>query len=73
MEAVLETIHSGETDILIGTQMLAKGHHFPEVTLVGIIDADGGLFSTDFRAAERLAQLVVQVAGRAGRGARAWP
>ena len=68
MEAVLDTVHRRETDILIGTQMLAKGHHFPNVTLVGIIDADGGLFSTDFRAAERLAQLIVQVAGRAGRG-----
>lgn len=68
MEAVLTDVRAGEIDILIGTQMLAKGHHFPNVTLVGIVDADGGLFSTDFRAAERLAQLVIQVAGRAGRG-----
>ena len=49
------------------TQMLAKGHHFPRVTLVAILDADGGLFSADFRASERMAQLIVQVAGRAGR------
>lgn len=68
MESVLERIHAGAIDILIGTQMLAKGHHFPNVTLAGIVDADGGLFSADFRAPERLAQLIVQVAGRAGRG-----
>ncbi len=70
MEGALEQIHAGEVDILVGTQMLAKGHHFPKVTLVGILDADGGLFGTDFRASERLAQLIVQVAGRAGRGER---
>ncbi len=57
----------GEADILIGTQMLAKGHHFPNVTLVGLLDIDQGLFSADYRAAERMAQLVMQVAGRAGR------
>ncbi len=68
MEKALEQIHAGEVDILVGTQMLAKGHHFPKVTLVGILDADGGLFSTDFRASERLAQLIIQVSGRAGRG-----
>ena len=59
--------HSGEADILIGTQMLAKGHHFPKVTLVGMIDIDQGLFSCDYRATERMAQLLLQVAGRAGR------
>ncbi|MEE6068217.1 primosomal protein N', partial [Avibacterium paragallinarum] len=52
---------------LIGTQMLAKGHHFPNVTLVGLLNVDNALFSLDFRAEERLAQLYVQVAGRAGR------
>jgi primosomal protein N' (replication factor Y) len=56
--------------ILVGTQMLAKGHDLPNLTLAAIVDADGGLFSADFRGAERLAQLVIQVAGRAGRGAR---
>jgi primosomal protein N' (replication factor Y) len=60
----------GEARILLGTQMLAKGHHLPAVTLVGILDADQGLFGADFRAPERLAQLVVQVAGRAGRADR---
>lgn len=64
----LAQIHLGEAGILIGTQMLAKGHHFPRVTLVGLVDLDQGLFSVDFRAAERMAQLIVQVAGRAGRG-----
>jgi primosomal protein N' (replication factor Y) len=67
MDKLLEKIHSESGQILIGTQMLAKGHHFPNVTLVGILDADQGLFSVDFRAAERMAQLIVQVAGRAGR------
>lgn len=71
LERMLEQIQGGEVDILLGTQMLAKGHHFPNVTLVGILDVDGGLFSLDFRASERTAQLVVQVAGRAGREERA--
>lgn len=63
----LEAVHSGEYPLLVGTQMLTKGHHFPSVTLVGVIDADQGLYSVDYRAHERLAQLLVQVAGRAGR------
>jgi primosomal protein N' (replication factor Y) len=71
METLLEDIQSGTHQILIGTQMLAKGHHFPNVTLVGIIDTDGGFFSTDFRAIERMGQLILQVAGRAGRAAKA--
>jgi primosomal protein N' (replication factor Y) len=58
---------SGEAKILVGTQMLSKGHHFPNLTLVGVINADQGLFSTDFRGSERLAQSLIQVAGRAGR------
>ena len=70
LEGMLEQIQAGEVDILLGTQMLAKGHHFPNVTLVGILDVDGGLFSLDFRAGERTAQLIVQVAGRAGREER---
>lgn len=60
---------AGKADILVGTQMLAKGHHFPKLTLVGIVDADAGLYSSDYRAPERLAQQVIQVAGRAGREA----
>ena len=67
MDKLFATINKGEPCILVGTQMLAKGHHFPRVTLVAILDADGGLFSADFRASERMAQLIVQVAGRAGR------
>ena len=68
MQKILEDINSGDADILIGTQMLAKGHHFPAVTLVGIIDADRSLFSADYLASERMAQMFVQVSGRAGRG-----
>jgi primosomal protein N' (replication factor Y) len=67
MNQLFATIQKGNPCILVGTQMLAKGHHFPRVTLVSILDADGGLFSGDFRASERMAQLIVQVAGRAGR------
>jgi primosomal protein N' (replication factor Y) (superfamily II helicase) len=67
MNQLFATIQKGQPCILVGTQMLAKGHHFPRVTLVAILDADGGLFSGDFRASERMAQLIVQVAGRAGR------
>jgi primosomal protein N' (replication factor Y) len=67
MEQMVEDIHAGDADILVGTQMLAKGHHFPDLTLVGIVDADGGLFSADFRASERMAQQIMQVSGRAGR------
>lgn len=67
MNQLFTTIQKGNPCILVGTQMLAKGHHFPRVTLVSILDADGGLFSGDFRASERMAQLIVQVAGRAGR------
>lgn len=66
-KALLERIESGDAQILIGTQMLAKGHHFPNVTLVGLIEADGALFSGDYRATERFAQLYTQIAGRAGR------
>ena len=57
MEKMLREVATGDADILVGTQMLAKGHHFPKLTLVGIIDADAGLLSTDFRASERMAQL----------------
>ncbi|GAB2990830.1 primosomal protein N' [Psychrosphaera aestuarii] len=64
----LNKINAGQPMIIVGTQMIAKGHHFPNVSLVGIVDVDGALFSSDFRAAEKLSQLVVQVAGRAGRG-----
>ena len=71
IQAVLERMHSGAARILIGTQMLTKGHHFPDVSLVVILNADQGLFASDFRATERLAQTITQVAGRAGRAARA--
>ncbi|NVK36681.1 MAG: primosomal protein N', partial [Gammaproteobacteria bacterium] len=67
METLLEPVHAGEPCILIGTQMLAKGHHFPKVTLVIMVNIDSGFFSADFRAMEKTAQLVLQVSGRAGR------
>ncbi|MEO0974018.1 MAG: primosomal protein N', partial [Pseudomonadota bacterium] len=70
LEERLAAIRRGETRILIGTQMLTKGHDFPGVTLVGVVNADGGLYSSDYRAPERLAQLAIQVAGRAGRASR---
>ncbi len=66
----LDQARQGEADILVGTQMLSKGHHFPKLSLVGIVNADQGLFGTDFRSAERLAQSIIQVAGRAGRAQR---
>jgi primosomal protein N' (replication factor Y) len=68
LEKKLQQVNKGEPVILIGTQMLTKGHDFPKLTLVGILDVDQALFSTDYRAQERLAQQVLQVAGRAGRG-----
>jgi primosomal protein N' (replication factor Y) len=70
MEEVMRRMSSGEARILVGTQMVTKGHDFPNVTLVVVLNADQGLFSTDFRAPERLAQTIVQVAGRAGRGTK---
>lgn len=70
MTKALAMATSGETRILVGTQMLSKGHHFPNLTLVVVINADQGLFSTDFRGGERLAQSLVQVGGRAGREER---
>ncbi|MCW8906037.1 MAG: primosomal protein N' [Sedimenticola sp.] len=67
LDLLLEGIRKGKYSLLLGTQMLAKGHHFPDVTLVGILDVDQGLFGADYRAAERMAQQIVQVSGRAGR------
>ena len=69
LESQLEAVHSGEVDILVGTQMIAKGHDFRRITLVAAINPDGALFSSDFRAPERLFSLLMQAAGRAGRDA----
>jgi primosomal protein N' (replication factor Y) len=70
LEDALDRVTRGEVRLLVGTQMLTKGHHFPDVSLVVVLNADQGLFGTDFRASERLAQTIVQVAGRAGRAER---
>ncbi|GAA6172542.1 primosomal protein N' [Colwellia sp. KU-HH00111] len=67
---LLQEIADKKHQLLIGTQMLAKGHHFPDVTLVAVLDGDGALFSFDFRASEQMAQLMIQVAGRAGRASK---
>ena len=67
---LLQEISDKKHQLLIGTQMLAKGHHFPNVTLVAVLDGDGALFSFDFRASEQMAQLLIQVAGRAGRASK---
>ena len=69
LQRLVQKMETGEIDIVIGTQILAKGHHFPNLTLVGVVDADMGLFGTDFRAGEHTFQQLFQVAGRAGRGA----
>ena len=71
MQEALENATLGHANILVGTQMLSKGHHFPKLSLVGIVNADQGLFGTDFRSGERMAQSIIQVAGRAGRESRA--
>ncbi len=70
LQDVLDRVRAGEVDVLVGTQMLAKGHDYPNLTLVGVLDSDAALFSADFRAAERLFAQLVQVSGRAGRGSR---
>ena len=70
LEDALASVHAGTARVLVGTQMLTKGHDFPNVSLVVVLNADQGLFGTDFRASERLAQTIVQVAGRAGRAGR---
>jgi primosomal protein N' (replication factor Y) len=70
LEHALASVRDGTARVLVGTQMLTKGHDFPDVSLVVVLNADQGLFGTDFRASERLAQTIVQVAGRAGRAER---
>lgn len=67
LNQMLDKINSGQAQLMIGTQMLAKGHHFPNLTLVVVLDVDNGFYTQDFRSLERLGQLLTQVAGRAGR------
>jgi primosomal protein N' (replication factor Y) len=69
LESQLRAVHAGEVDVLVGTQMVAKGHDFRRITLVASVNADAALFSSDFRAPERLFALLMQAAGRAGRDA----
>jgi primosomal protein N' (replication factor Y) len=69
-QAAFDTVHRGEVDILVGTQMVAKGHDFKKLTLVGVLNPDTALFSQDYRASERLFAQLMQVAGRAGRAGR---
>ena len=69
LESQLARVHAGDVDVLVGTQMIAKGHDFRRITLVAAVNPDGALFSSDFRAAERLFSLLMQAAGRAGRDA----
>ena len=71
LDAHLDKIYSGEAQLIVGTQMLAKGHHFPRLSLVVVLDADAGLYNQDFRAVEHLGQLLTQVSGRAGRAEHA--
>ena len=68
LHSIIDKVSSAQPCILVGTQMISKGHHFPNVTLVAVLDSDGGLFSADFRGQEQMGQLLTQVAGRAGRG-----
>ncbi len=70
-EKILDAFGKGEADVLVGTQMIVKGHDFPNVTLVGVLAADISLYASDYRAAERTFQILTQAAGRAGRGAQA--
>ena len=69
-EKVVEELQSGVPTILVGTQMLAKGHHFPDVTLVAMLDIDSGFYSSDFKSLEKTGQLILQVGGRSGRAAK---
>jgi primosomal protein N' (replication factor Y) len=71
VEQMMQAVHAGEVDIIIGTQMIAKGHDYQNISLVGVLDADARLYSHDFRAPERLFAQLIQVAGRAGRADRA--
>jgi primosomal protein N' (replication factor Y) len=71
LDAQLAAVHDGDVDVLVGTQMVAKGHDFRRITLVAAVNPDGALFASDFRAAERLFALLLQAAGRAGRDAQA--